>query len=169
MKKNLSIAEIEKIRDWMRNAWVSRSFLRYDDLHIDEISDAYKTKRSWISGGLACLSGAQTVRADLRIPAYLGLAFELKQKKTVTTLNLRSRTDLYRELTNSPPSIYLRTPELGLEPEPCVSCDFGAVGVCDVHAKCYYTQFKQSPNPDYYRAVWILIPPVASDPEKGTP
>lgn len=95
------------IKSWLLKVIDDGSWEKYNDLHIDQISNAFEKKASWFEGGLECYVYAVSIIKELGIPYTVELAFSLKSKKIVKDYVIEGIESLKKEFDYSPPSLYV--------------------------------------------------------------
>lgn len=96
-----------KIKSWLLKVTADGSWEKYNDLHIDEVDKAFKSKANWIVGGLECYTQAISIIQELNMPYTIELAFSLKSKKKVSDYIITDIGSLKKEFDYSPPSLYV--------------------------------------------------------------
>jgi hypothetical protein len=113
-----------KIQQWMEHVQITGGVERYDDLHIDLIDETWKNRKMWISGGIAALTLASSIRKaiDPELVVVLGISLRTDLKNSCVPNTV---SDLLEQLDKwTPPSLYLF--RSGEEPwhAPRCSCVF---------------------------------------------
>ncbi|MEH3114037.1 hypothetical protein [Pedobacter terrae] len=95
------------IKSWLLKVIDDGSWEKYNDLHIDQIDNAFEKKAHWFEGGLKCYEYAVFIIKELELPYTIELAFSLKSKKIVKNYIIKDIESLKREFDSSPPSLYV--------------------------------------------------------------
>lgn len=93
------------LHHWLDNVIEERLWLKYDNLHIDEIDYTFSDRNTWIEGGLFLLDCMREIM-DMSVYSCF-LAIELSDSAKLTDLSVINIEYLKRELYSSPPSIYV--------------------------------------------------------------
>jgi len=150
----------EVITKWLEESHRRKAYLRFDDLHIDEISSNFKTKSKWLSGGRDCLTEATNIRDRLKIPLCVALAYPLQSGKNPRGMNFDSSEKLMTEFSHTSPSLYLveDTSRNWLEtPKKKVLLPW--LNNADLEADYYYIEYLEAPDSDYRRSLWVVNEP----------
>jgi hypothetical protein len=99
----------EIIRRWFNSAVHDGGIDRFDDLHVDQIDEAWKTRSKWISVGLQSFENAREVRDNYGGRAHLTVvvAFALASESRPLGITFHNRSELENRLSSTPPSLYL--------------------------------------------------------------
>jgi hypothetical protein len=162
---NRRVLVIEK---WLLENLKNKAYERYDDLHIDQIDDAWKSRDSWIEGGLEAFRMAVELRDRHDLNFVVALAYSLIANEEPHGMDFRTTEELRARLDYSPPSLYLfqegRSPrtettildgKVVAENISIKDVDPNILGI-HFHAKsCYYMEFKQTRFSEYSRSLII--------------
>ena len=150
-----------RIEHWMLGIIRDGGVQRFDDLHIDKIDSAWKSKSVWIDGGLEAFSLALEIRNLHRLSFDVGLGFSLEADDQLRGVDFRTREEFLQRLDWSPPSLYLF--DRGQEPDRQTAAAGGAVQDIDPtilglrgHARCYYLEFKTQEDNEFRRSVFFV-------------
>ena len=95
------------IEAWMLANVQGRSYLRFDDLHIDVIDSAYKRSENWIAGSVRCMDLAIEVRNRHQLSFTVALGMSLRAGGARLGLNFEGFQQVLSECDSSPPSLYI--------------------------------------------------------------
>ena len=156
------------IDHWLFDNIKNRGFERYEDLHIDQIDPAWKSREYWISGGLAAFREAVHLRDQHELDFAIVLAFSLKVDDETRGIDFRTAEGLEAMLDASPPSLYLfqkgKEPwtESGVREGTVVAenirvseVDPGIFGTPNVVSRCYYMEFRQVEFKELSRTLFL--------------
>ncbi|MGH7427165.1 MAG: hypothetical protein ACREJ4_02190 [Candidatus Methylomirabilaceae bacterium] len=130
-----------------------------DDLHIDEVDDAYKDRSKWLEGAVACLEAAISIRDARNLQLTVALGMSLRSSALPLGVNFSNWTELERELDDSPPSLYLWTKEQD-------QVDIHATRVTDltrvlvvpttVHLRKLFSEWCDTAEGEFRRTIWLI-------------
>jgi hypothetical protein len=151
----------EKIVErWMLTIVSDGGVRRNDDLHIDRIDPAWKSRQQWIEGGLEALRVALTVRDRTSCHSQWVLVFHwsLAVGRSGSTFMLPK--GFAKGLVGHRPLYNLF--HRGQEPDKQVISDEAivrdlspAIIGAEVSARCYYLEFRGGGADEYYRSVFV--------------
>jgi hypothetical protein len=95
------------IERWMTAVSRDGGIERFDHLHIDKIDETWRSKPSWIEGGLAAFRVALRLRDRHRLPVKVELSFSLRSDNKKTDVDFRTPEEFASRLDWTPPSLYL--------------------------------------------------------------
>jgi hypothetical protein len=138
--------------EWSIEAWMltiirDGGVARMDDLHVDEIDEAWKPRECWVQGGLEAFRVALALRDRHHLPLTVALGFSLESSEHFTSADFDNTVTLVEKLNWMPPSLYLfepgktpRTNTTDVVIRQLKTDFFGA----SVHPEnCYYIKFRQ--------------------------
>jgi len=144
---------------------------RFDDLHIDQIDDAWKSPSTWISAALESFETALKVRDANKDGQNLkiALAFALESEARPLGITFKDREGLESSFCATPPSLYvLRTGSEfwdSLNPSDTESMDQGPVvrylnttelfGEMRRPVTCVFLESKRFEEDEYSRSLFI--------------
>jgi len=158
----------ERIETWMRAIVQDGGLERYDDLHIDRIDEAWKSRAVWLEAALEAFATAKRVRDDLDLDVVVSIAFSLiVDRDRPTGVDFATASALAQRLDHSPPSLYLfrsgreawrldeRSPGLPIEFH-LVALDIAQLFGGSVRAtEAFLLEFKNDQDGDYARTVFL--------------
>src|SRR5258706_7110510 len=106
----LSSKHREVIRSWMTASARDGGISRHDDLHIDQIDRAWKSREQWIPAALSSYEVALEIRDEQKCDLSVVLAFSLQSGEYPRRLVPHSHSELEASLHATPPSLYLFRP-----------------------------------------------------------
>lgn len=95
------------IETWMLSNVRTGEFNRYDDLHIDQIDQQWRDRKTWIEGGVEALRLGVELRDKHQLEFTVALGCSLRVSASSPLGLPRRREDLTAQLDWSPPSLYL--------------------------------------------------------------
>ena len=147
------------IETWMLTIVRDGGVVRFDDLHIDKIDEAWKRRECWVPKGLEALRIALKLRDRHHLPFTVALGMSLESSEHSTGVNFQNTAELVEQLDWSPPSLYLfepgktpRTHTTDVIIRDLLPDFFGAIVQ---QTNCYYIEFRQSQSNDYNRSVFL--------------
>ncbi|SRR6266700_5582033 len=156
------------VESWILKNVEQHGYERYDDFHIDEIDEAWKSRESWIDGGLEAFRLAVKLRGRNRLDLSVVLAFSLLSDDEPRGINFRTREELRAQLNWSPPSLYMfqrgkepwtETDILGgkvvVENATVKDLDATIFGTQLPAKRIYYMEFRQVNFDEYCRSVFV--------------
>ncbi|NOS86437.1 MAG: hypothetical protein HOP31_14970 [Ignavibacteria bacterium] len=153
---------IEKvIKQWMLQIIQDHSWEKHNDLHIDEISDKFVESNTWINGGFDCFTIAKKIRNELKLPYFVELRIVLNSTDRPKGMNFKSISDLFQELSWTPPSLYLYEKGYDLFQtalKKAIKVDFIDLNLNDT--QCYYFETLSTDDPEYYRSLAFVSEPL---------
>jgi hypothetical protein len=148
------------VEQWMLTIVSDSGIRRFDDLHIDRIDPAWKSRQWWIEGGLQAFRLALALRDRNHLPFTVGLGFSLESGSQPIGIDFRTPEEFCETLDWSPPSLYLF--HRGEEPDKQVSSAEGimralspAIIGAEGSARCYYLEFRGGGADEYSRSVFV--------------
>lgn len=156
------------IENWMLSNVETKGYERYDDLHVDQIDSAWRSRDSWIDAGFAAFQTAIDIRDCNGLNLVVVLAYSLISSEKPLGIDFETRKELQARLDQSPPSLYLFP--RGREPRTQTGILGGEniatnVVVKDVNPhvlgastkikRCYYMEFKQAGFEEYSRTLFV--------------
>jgi hypothetical protein len=153
-----------KIEFWMRSIIRDGGIDRFDDLHVNRIDDNWAEQRTWISAACEAFNLARTVRDSQEFPFSLAVGLSLKAGADRKGVNFHSRADIEREMSPTPPSLYLFRPGQepwapqsgtgsGLHEATFERIDPAILGLPVDAGQCFYFEFKGYADPEYSRSI----------------
>lgn len=148
----------QRIETWMLRVIEAKSYLQFEDLHIDEIDSEYRNPHSWLKGGIRCFQAALSIRTSRGFAFTVGLGFSLKcgpDRKGITFSRLE---DVQAELDDSPPSLYLfdASGHPWFEDSDYVELG-GEYGIAhNFRTRAYYREWRDENDNEFRRALWLL-------------
>jgi hypothetical protein len=150
------------IETWMADCVRKGGIDRYDELHIDHIDEAWCAPGAWITASLETLRLATSIRdlagyRDLSV----AVAFSLRSTPKRRGVDFTTQGELEERLDRTPPSLYIfsRGREPWTQPEAegvtVQKIDVSIFGPAVRPKQCYYMEFKESGEDEYYRSVSI--------------
>jgi hypothetical protein len=146
--------------DWIRENIASKGFSRFEDLHLDEVSDLAASPDGWFDAmteTCECLDG---LRSELPAGYTICIGISLRCEETPIGITFRNRDELISEFTFNCPSIYVF--ETGTEPWSVQSessivlekCTFpwSQITKCSIHFE-YLAPYES----EYRRSFWIVL------------
>jgi len=99
----------EVVQSWFDSAVREGGIERYDDLHIDQIDEAWKTRSKWTAAALESFKTALSVRDAYAGDTYfkIVLAFALVSESHPLGITFRGRWELENSFSSTPPSLYV--------------------------------------------------------------
>jgi hypothetical protein len=129
-----------------------------DDLHIDEIDEAYRDRSVWVEGGIWCLEAALSIRELRRLDVQLALGFGLRSSQLPRGRNFADWAELTQELNDSPPSLYLwkrGADPIGISTTRVLQLD-GLVPRIKNNVRTILSEWHDSTESEFRRTVWII-------------
>jgi len=160
---NKSIDRRKIVETWMSDCVQSGGIERYDELHIDRIDQAWRAPEVWISSSLEALQLAISIRdsagyRDLSV----ALAFSLQSTLQRKGVDFTTKEELEARLDRTPPSLYIfhrgKEPWIRAEAEGVMTVkkiDVSIFGPSLGPKECFYMEFKQPEEDEYYRSVFL--------------
>lgn len=93
-----------RVRQWLANAFQSRSWERFDSLPLPRIDASFAPREAWIHGAIWCLDRAGAAQRRARYPLAIALSFDLVEA-TKDTPPPRSLSELASQLGEEPPAL----------------------------------------------------------------
>jgi len=102
---------IKMINQWLQETIKTEGYLKYDDLHVDQICGKYKDRHYWIEGAILSLVVANGILATMNTSKlYLRLTIRLRDEDEYLDTNINDINEIYDNLHKStPPSLYVLT------------------------------------------------------------
>ena len=98
----------KKIKEWITDIWKTKTYLDYDDLHIDIINKKLsKNQKEWFYKGIEYLKIAEKIKKEMNIPLKVFLSFSLIDSKKLTKVLIPDINSFIRKIDTTPPSLYL--------------------------------------------------------------
>ena len=99
----------EIIQSWFGSAVHEGGIDRYDDLHVDQIDAAWKSRSTWIAAALKSFEIAREVRGSYSGDTHLTIviAFALVSESRPLGITFQNRSELENAFSSTPPSLYL--------------------------------------------------------------
>jgi hypothetical protein len=157
---------LQVIERWMISNLANQGYEKYDDLHIDRIDRAWRSRDAWLSGGAEAFELAVSLR-DIHARMFaITLAYSLRvgaEKSSFSTA-----AELLNVLDASPPSLYMF--KKGREPwlqnphgahdswrtESLARVDAEVISQLFPNAPdCYCLEFRTSPTSDLLRTLVV--------------
>ncbi|MCC6573910.1 MAG: hypothetical protein IT462_08965 [Planctomycetes bacterium] len=109
----LTAAMKKRVGTWIRQTYEGGSYNNFDELHVDQIEARFKEHRYWITSGLAAIEFAAEFIQRHKIPFLIALDFSLRRGRKPVKVQLTSRADLNRWLSNKdgPPRLMMLKPD----------------------------------------------------------
>jgi len=162
----------KRIQSWFDTVIHDGGIDRFDELHVDVIDKARKSKKSWISAALESFEIALEVREEDESGQKLTivLSFALVDDVEPLGVTFHDRESLEKNLSYSPPSIlvfrkdndflkYLKSSEIGAVSGGSALIKLNAnelFGELHRPVTCIYSENKR-PEDDEYRRILYLI------------
>lgn len=164
---HLHTAVIEK---WMLSVIRDGGVDRYDDLHIDEIDQDWRSNPTWLDAGIEAYRLATELRDRHRGDLMVALAFSLRSGREPLGVNFRTREEFVAQFDWSPPSLYLLRP--GWEPwrdnaprwnisKPGKAPEWNRLDCNELFGDsvrcqgCNYLEFRDASSDEYSRTVYV--------------
>lgn len=93
------------LKCWLNNAIEKRLWLKYEDLHIDNVDPIFSDHDVWITGGIFLLDCLWIIMNKSKYDCILGM--ELSETTHPTDIKLVDLNYLKKSLSVSPPSLYV--------------------------------------------------------------
>jgi len=156
----------DAVHSWMTAISQDGGVGRLDDLHIDRIDHAWKTRELWIAGGLEAFRIATALRDKNKLPAAVALAFSLVAGDKPLGVDFKNTTELQTRFDWSPPSLYLLPPgekpwtfgaPKGVPPIEITeqSVDSSILGI-GLTVRCHLIEFKQADSGEFKRTLFLI-------------
>jgi hypothetical protein len=147
------------IEEWMTTIIRDGGVVRMDDLHVDNIDEAWKPRECWVQSGLEAFRIALMLRDRHHLPFTVALGFSLKSGAHFKDVDFQNRVELVEKLNWVPPSLYL------FEPGKTPRTNIGDVFIRELRpdffggtvqpVSCYYIEFRQPQASEYNRSVLL--------------
>jgi hypothetical protein len=159
----------EVVERWMLTIVADGGKDRFDDLHIDQIDNQWKDRKTWVSAGLEAYQIAMALRSRHCLPLVVALGFSLKPGGTSNEVSLETLQDFECRLNWSPPSLYLfphgKTPYDQTQRVAFESVSGNKVAIRDLEPaifgeatptqRAYYMEFIQADSTEASASVFI--------------
>jgi hypothetical protein len=96
-----------KIHAWMDHVTSTSGIDRFDDIHIDRLNSAWKSKEYWIGAGLEAFVTAIKIRNERQMSESVALIFSLNIRLVPHSPHPTTEREFFADLNHSPPSLYL--------------------------------------------------------------
>lgn len=156
------------IENWLLENIKSKGYERYDDFHIDQIDDAWKSREFWVEGGLEAFRMAVDLRDRHGLNFGVALAYSLIANEEPCGIDFGTPEELRARLNHSSPSLYLFQTGKGPRTETGIlngkivaenisakNVDPSVLGIHFHVESCYYMEFKQTQFNEYSRTLFI--------------
>lgn len=148
---------LHKISNWMKCIVEEQAWERLDDLHVDQISKAFKSRDKWVIAGYNALQEAILIKKEMVERFRIALAIPLAASNKPTQFDFHSLEEISAVLhTYTPPSLYLFS-EHSQVWENAVS-----KGAIQKHLSlnipmkyCFCTQWYDSSDREYCFTLWL--------------
>jgi hypothetical protein len=97
----------EAIGSWMARVMAARPATPLDDLHVDQVDEAFTDRSRWLDGAILCLEAATSLRDMRSLPVTIALGMSLKPSNLPLGVTFAKWRELEGELDDSPPSLYV--------------------------------------------------------------
>jgi hypothetical protein len=156
----------DKIRKWLLRTIESGTWRNFDDLHVDEIDRKYKTNTTWIQGGIESLEIASDALRKLGLDKdhFVQLCIYLKSSPSPTKPNFSTMSDLFDQLSWTPPSLYVFQKwfeKWRFAMDKAAELKHFHIGL--EGAKIYYSESFDSEELEYLRFLYVLQPHLEVD------
>lgn len=148
-----------KIKEWLQiTICQDKGYLRYDDLHIDQISKFFSKRERWILSVEFCLRVATEINNSKKLPFKILAAISLRYGEKPFGINFKNVDELERELDDyTPPSLYA----FPIEGEKKFSdSGMSRIEFLNLYLGNYrilYSECKSSTEEEYSRTLWLEI------------
>jgi hypothetical protein len=156
----------EVIRSWMAAITRDGGISRYDDLHIDRIDRAWKSREQWIPAALSSYEVAVEIRDEQKCDLSVVLAFSLQSGEYPGRLVPHSLSELEASLHATPPSLYLFRPgtefwtqeaeQMTVQDIDCASLFGARINVNRINIKrCIHMEFRRPSSGEHVRSLFV--------------
>jgi hypothetical protein len=145
------------IEAWMLRIVQDGGVARFDDLHIDQIDELWKSREMWIQGGVEAFRLALMLRDRHNLHFAVGLGFGLDPRDQSAEVNFKTQGELMANVDWSPPSLYLF--ERGKEPSINATLvrklGRNLLPNLPETASCYCIEFREMDTNESRRSVFV--------------
>ncbi len=146
----------KKIKKWINDTWKTKTYLDYDDLHIDIINKKLsKKQKEWFYKGIDYLKIAEELKKEMEIPVKVFLAFSLIDSKKQKNLSITDIDSFMKEINESAPSLYLL--EFTKIQNEGILLNNNEISFISNEIGCFYIQFFCKEENIFRRSLWFFI------------
>lgn len=144
------------ITSWLKQIREENCF--QSDIHIDELSDKFKSPLLWVSGTIGLLLEADLALKAQRIEGVVAGAFSLEFKETYQGINFIELKDVENQFNITPPSLYFFKQETPwqLEPFYFIEVKVNNFPLPSPLWKLLFCEYKEEHELEYRRSLWIV-------------
>ncbi len=146
--------------EWIRENVASKGFLRFEDLHLENVSDVAASPEGWFDAMAKTCSLLDGVRSELPLGYSICIGISLRCDETPMGVTFRNGVELMSEFTYNSPSVYVF--ETGTEPWIVQSESAVVLQQCifpwSQNTKCSVLFEYLAPyESEYRRSFWIVL------------
>jgi len=145
-----------KLQTWIEKCIIEKTYLDYNDLHIDELKKTFKKKKYWINGGVQVLKKANDILQKGFCNFTVSLALSLLSDEQPLGINFTNSKTLAQQFDDTPPSLYIF--KKGTEPWITMNTQIISLedAIFDFFSLCYI-EYKEEKELEFRRSVWISM------------
>lgn len=141
------------IYEWMQKVVAEAADVDLHDVHIDRLDPRFRDRKSWIQGGLQCLTIASSLAKARESPIQVALVVSLRPRRT-THRNLPSTlVEIERAVDWAPPSLLIASGKTAPWTESvCTALPIEGIKNVNVH----YCQWFYSDDAEFRSSCWFV-------------
>lgn len=150
----------EKLIAWVLDNIQNKGFNRFDDIHLDQLSDEYSSSHTWIMGIEKVISILQEIKGQVPTEFSVTVGISLRSTDCLSGMTFTNRVQLEKEFTVTPPSLYVFKNEnepWNCHPELTSELKFEFVSIPRIKTNAFLLEWKEEFEEHYNRSLWLAL------------